>query len=72
MTGVERIDAAFAKTRGDNRAAFMPYHAMGYPNRDDTLAIIDALAAEGNYKFASFFAYLQSQVWRNRHQYMLL
>lgn len=47
MTGVERIQAVFAQSRQEKRAAFMPYHAMGYPNRDDTLAIIEALAAEG-------------------------
>ncbi len=47
MTGVERIRAVFEMAKREKRAAFMPYHAMGYPNRADTLAIIDGLAAEG-------------------------
>ncbi|MEZ4584615.1 MAG: tryptophan synthase subunit alpha, partial [Caldilineaceae bacterium] len=47
MTGVERIQATFAQARKDKRAAFMPYQAMGYPNRMDTLAIVTALAEEG-------------------------
>lgn len=47
MTGVERIRAVFETAKREKRAAFMPYHAMGYPNRADTLAIIDGLAAEG-------------------------
>jgi tryptophan synthase alpha chain len=47
MTGVERIQAVFAQAHKDKRAAFMPYHAMGYPNRADTLAIVAALAEEG-------------------------
>ena len=47
MTGVDRIRAVFAQAKREKRAAFMPYHAMGYPNRDDTLAIIEGLAEEG-------------------------
>ena len=47
MTGVERIQATFAQARKEKRAAFMPYQAMGYPNRVDTLAIVTALAEEG-------------------------
>ncbi len=46
MTGVERIRAALAAYTG-KRAAFMPYHAMGYPSRADTLAIIKTLAQSG-------------------------
>jgi tryptophan synthase alpha chain len=33
MTGVERIQAVFARSHAEHRAAFMPYHAMGYPDR---------------------------------------
>ncbi len=47
MTGVERIEAIFKRARKEQRAAFMPYHAMGYPTRADTLAVISALAGEG-------------------------
>ena len=43
MTGVERIRSTLAAYRG-NRAAFMPYHAMGYPSRQVTLAVVKALA----------------------------
>src|SRR4029434_1498715 len=51
MTGVERIQSTFAQARQERRAAFMPYHAMGYPNREATLDMIQALAAAG----ADFF-----------------
>jgi len=47
MTGVERIEATFRRARKEQRAAFMPYHAMGYPTRAATLDIIAALAEEG-------------------------
>ncbi|MCB9136775.1 MAG: tryptophan synthase subunit alpha [Caldilineaceae bacterium] len=47
MTGVERIRAAFAQAGQERRAAFMPYHAMGYPTRAETLEIIAGLAADG-------------------------
>ncbi len=36
-TGLERISQAFDAARAQRRAAFMPYHAMGYPSRDATL-----------------------------------
>ncbi len=47
MTGLERIQAVFAKAKQEKRAAFMPYHAMGYPSRAATLEMITALAEEG-------------------------
>jgi len=47
VTGVERIQAAFAKAKQNGGAAFMPYHAMGYPSRDLTLDMIETLANEG-------------------------
>ncbi len=47
MTGVERIRAAFQKTKKAGQAAFMPYHAMGYPTRAATLEMITALAEVG-------------------------
>lgn len=47
MIGVERIEAAFAQARRENRAAFMPYHAMGYPSREATLEMVVALAETG-------------------------
>lgn len=47
MTGLERINALFAERGAGKRAAFMPYHAMGYPSRAATLEIIKALAEAG-------------------------
>lgn len=47
MTGLERINAVFAERAVGKRAAFMPYHAMGYPTREETLRIIKALAESG-------------------------
>lgn len=47
MTGLERIQAQFARLKAAGQAAFMPYHAMGYPSRAATLQIIPALAQAG-------------------------
>ena len=47
MTGLERISAVFTKAKQEKRAAFMPYHAMGYPDRAMTLDMIKALADSG-------------------------
>lgn len=47
MTGIERIQAVFAKAKAARRAVFMPYHAMGYPDRPQTLAMIQALGEAG-------------------------
>ncbi|MBK8049418.1 MAG: tryptophan synthase subunit alpha [Anaerolineales bacterium] len=47
MTGVERIEATFRQAAAANRAAFMPYHAMGYPNRAATIEVIRTLSENG-------------------------
>ncbi|MFN8495907.1 MAG: tryptophan synthase subunit alpha [Caldilineaceae bacterium] len=47
MSGVERIQAVFAKAKQAKRGVFMPYHAMGYPDRAKTLDIIEVLSQEG-------------------------
>lgn len=50
MTGVERISAVFQKRNtptGKVGAAFMPYHAMGYPDRATSVAVVAALAESG-------------------------
>lgn len=47
MTGVERISDVFKQAKAEKRAAFMPYHAMGYPTRERTLEIVAALAESG-------------------------
>jgi tryptophan synthase alpha chain len=47
MTGIQRIQAVFDQAKRERRAAFMPYHAMGYPSRAATLEMITALADTG-------------------------
>lgn len=50
MTGVERINAVFDQYKsraGKKRAAFMPYHAMGYPDRATSIAVVAKLAEAG-------------------------
>jgi len=47
MTGLERIGAVFTKAKQEKHAAFMPYHAMGYPDRATTLEVIKTLADVG-------------------------
>jgi tryptophan synthase alpha chain len=47
MTGLDRINAVFAQRRAGQGAAFMPYHAMGYPTRAATLEVIRALSDVG-------------------------
>jgi tryptophan synthase alpha chain len=46
-TGVERIAAAFARARGDGRAALMPYLMGGFPDMATSAAVIDAYADTG-------------------------
>lgn len=47
MTGVERIEQAFKKSKLAGRSAFMPYHAMGYPDRAKSIEVVKAQAAAG-------------------------
>jgi tryptophan synthase alpha chain len=47
MTGVERIQAVFEQAKREGRAAFMPYHAMGYPDRQTAIEVVVALADVG-------------------------
>lgn len=47
MSGVERIQAVFEAAKREERAAFMPYHAMGYPDRQRSLDVVAALADVG-------------------------
>jgi tryptophan synthase alpha chain len=47
MSGVERIQAVFKKVKEEGRAAFMPYHAMGYPSRQEAVEVVAALADVG-------------------------
>ena len=47
MRGVERIEQVFRNLNKTGAAAFMPYHAMGYPDRQQSLEVIAALEAAG-------------------------
>jgi tryptophan synthase alpha chain len=47
MSGLERIQAVFAQAKAERRAVFMPYHALGYPDRARTLEVIRTLSANG-------------------------
>lgn len=47
MSGVERIEQVFRNLKRSGSAAFMPYHAMGYPTRRRSLEVIVALAEAG-------------------------
>ena len=47
MSGVERIEQVFRDVKQSGSAAFMPYHAMGYPTRQQSLEVIVALAEAG-------------------------
>lgn len=42
--GLERIAAAFHKTRAEQRAALMPYFTLGYPDQATSLAVLEAIA----------------------------
>ncbi|MGB1249233.1 MAG: tryptophan synthase subunit alpha [Candidatus Promineifilaceae bacterium] len=48
QSGVERIAAAFENASATHSAALMPYFTLGYPNRDASLAAIEALAAHSD------------------------
>jgi tryptophan synthase alpha chain len=42
--GRNHIAAAFEKTRQAQRAAFMPYFTLGYPDGETSLAVVEAIA----------------------------
>ncbi len=46
-TGLQRIQAVFQTAKNEHHAAFMPYHAMGYPDRGTTLEVVRTLADKG-------------------------
>ncbi|HEY65163.1 MAG TPA: tryptophan synthase subunit alpha [Caldilineae bacterium] len=45
--GVGRIAAAFEAARAEDRAAFMPYYTVGYPDLETSLNVIKALVEAG-------------------------
>ena len=47
LHGIAAIEAMFARAKGDNRAAFLPYFPIGYPDHAASLATIKALADAG-------------------------
>ncbi|MBZ0298144.1 MAG: tryptophan synthase subunit alpha, partial [Anaerolineae bacterium] len=46
-TGLDAINALFARAKAANRAAFLPYYPIGYPNYEDSLKAIAGMAAAG-------------------------
>jgi tryptophan synthase alpha chain len=46
-SGIERIGAAFARARSEDRAALMPYLMGGFPDLETSVAIADAYADGG-------------------------
>ena len=44
---IHAIDAAFEKAHSENRAAFIPYFPVGYPNYDRSVDVLEALAEAG-------------------------
>jgi tryptophan synthase alpha chain len=47
QTGVERIAAMFAQAKAENRAAFLPYFPIGWPDYETSLDAILAMAESG-------------------------
>lgn len=47
MTGVERVQTVFQSAKAEGRAAFMPYHTLGYPDRQQSIEVVAALAEVG-------------------------
>ncbi len=46
-TGLGRIEEALQRRSGEGQAAFMPYHAMGYPTRADSIELVRVMAQAG-------------------------
>lgn len=44
QTGLEQVTAAFRAAQARGTAALMPYFTLGYPDRDTSLAVIEAIA----------------------------
>ena len=45
--GIAAIDAMFTRAKSENRAAFLPYFCIGYPDYDDSLCAIESVAELG-------------------------
>jgi tryptophan synthase alpha chain len=46
-TGIDAIAAMFARAEAEGRPAFLPYFPIGYPSLAESLAAVEAMAAEG-------------------------
>ncbi|MCY3833577.1 MAG: tryptophan synthase subunit alpha [Chloroflexi bacterium] len=47
LHGTAALDAMFARARAEQRAAFLPYFCIGYPNHAESLRAIESVAAAG-------------------------
>ena len=47
LHGRAAIDAMFARAKAEKRSAFLPYFCIGYPNHDESLRAIEAVADIG-------------------------
>jgi tryptophan synthase alpha chain len=47
QSGIESIQAMFARARSEGRAAFLPYYPVGYPDYDASLDAVEAMAEVG-------------------------
>jgi tryptophan synthase alpha chain len=47
LIGTAAIDAIFTRAKAENRAAFLPYFPIGYPNYETSLDAIEAMANTG-------------------------
>src|SRR6266567_2020319 len=45
--GIEAITAMFEGAKAQNRAAFLPYFTIGYPDYEESIEAIAGMAAEG-------------------------
>ncbi len=45
--GIAALDAMFAKAKAEKRAAFLPYFCIGYPDYEESLRAIEAVAELG-------------------------
>jgi tryptophan synthase alpha chain len=43
-TGLQQVSAAFQTTQQSSTAALMPYFTLGYPDRETSLAVVEAIA----------------------------
>ena len=47
LHGIRALEAMFARAKGENRAAFLPYFPIGYPTYAASLSTVKALADSG-------------------------